>query len=63
MRLILILIIAAIAFGVVQGIRHGCQFRLNKATLNCILHGAPVATPTAETPPATPAPAPAAPAQ
>ena len=60
MRLILILIIAAIAFGVVQGVRHGCQFGLNKETLNCILHGAPVAaTPTAETPP----PAPAAPPQ
>ena len=40
MRLILIIIIAAIAFGVVQGVRHGCQFGLNKATLNCILHSA-----------------------
>jgi hypothetical protein len=67
MRLIVILIIAAIAFGVVQGVRHGCQFGLNRATLHCILRGAPVAaTPTAETPPApspAPAPAPAAPPQ
>jgi hypothetical protein len=73
MRLIVILIIAAIAFGVVQGVRHGCQFGVNRATLNCILHGTPVAvTPTAgETPsppPVTapapsPAPAPGAPPQ
>lgn len=60
MRLILILIIAAIAFGVVQGVRHGCQFGLNRATLSCILHGAPAktATPAAETPAPSPAPAP-----
>jgi hypothetical protein len=68
MRLILILIIAAIAFGVVQGVRHGCQFGLNRATLHCILRGTRAATPTAETPPApapspAQAPAPAAPPQ
>jgi hypothetical protein len=72
MRLILILIIAAIAFGVVQGVRHGCQFGLNKATLNCILHRPAATAPTAKEAPApapapapspAPAPAPAAPPQ
>jgi hypothetical protein len=63
MRIILILLIAAIAFAVVQGMRHGCKFALDRATYDCIMHGKPVeATPAAtETPaPATePAPAPA----
>jgi hypothetical protein len=46
---------------VVQGVRHGCQFGLNRITLSCILHGAPAktATPAAETPAPSPAPAPA----
>ena len=60
MRLILILIIAAIAFGVVQGVRHDCQFGLNKATLNCILHRSAATAPTAgEAPAPAPAPSPA----
>jgi len=59
MRLILILIIAAIAFGVVQGVRHGCQFGLNRATLNCIMHRPVATTPAAEAPAPSPAPTPA----
>ena len=42
MRLILILLIAAIAFGVVQGMRHGCKFAFDRATYDCIMHGKPV---------------------
>ena len=42
MRLILILLIAAIAFGVVQGMRHGCKFAFDRATYDCIMHGRPV---------------------
>lgn len=66
MRLILILLIAAIAFGVVQGMRHGCKFAFDRATYDCIMGKTAEATPAAtETPPASePAPAPAqAPAQ
>ena len=37
MRLILILLIAAIAFGVVQGMRHGCKFAFDRATYDCIM--------------------------
>jgi hypothetical protein len=57
---------------VVQGVRHGCQFGLNKATLNCILHRPAATAPTAKEAPApapapapspAPAPAPAAPPQ
>ena len=55
MRLILILLIAAIAFGVVQGMRHDCKFAFDRATYDCIMHGKPVEA----TPAATEAPAPA----
>jgi hypothetical protein len=67
MRLILILLIAAIAFGVVQGIRHNCKFGFDRATYDCIMGRTAETTPAAtETPApaAEPAPAPApAPAQ
>ena len=67
MRLILILLIAAIAFGVVQGMRHGCKFAFDRATYDCIMGRTAETTPAAtETPApaAEPAPAPApAPAQ
>ena len=61
MRLILILLIAAIAFGVVQGMRHGCKFAFDRATYDCIMHGKPIeATPAAtEAPAPAPEPAPA----
>jgi hypothetical protein len=61
MRLILILLIAAIAFGVVQGIRHGCKFGFDRATYDCIMQGKPAEpTPAAtETPAPAPAPEPA----
>lgn len=62
MRLILILLIAAIAFGVVQGMRHGCKFAFDRATYDCIMGRTAETTPAAtETPApaAEPAPAPA----
>jgi hypothetical protein len=66
MRLILILLIAAIAFGVVQGMRHGCKFAFDRATYDCIMGRTAETTPTATETPApaaepapTPAPAPA----
>jgi hypothetical protein len=65
MRLILILIIAAIAFGVVQGYRHGCKFG-EAGWFDCVMgRTAATSTPTSgeAPPPATPAPAPAAPPQ
>jgi hypothetical protein len=66
MRLILILLIAAIAFGVVQGMRHGCKFAFDRATYDCIMGRTAETTPAATETPApaaepapTPAPAPA----
>ena len=60
MRLILILLIAAIAFGVVQGMRHGCKFGLDRATYDCIMGRSAETTPAAtETPSPAPEPAPA----
>jgi hypothetical protein len=60
MRLIFILLIAAVAFGVVQGMRHDCKFAFDRATYDCIMHGKPVeATPATETPAPAPEPAPA----
>lgn len=58
MRLILIILIAVIAIAAYLGHKHGCQFGLNKATVNCILHGAPAAPAPAEAPAPAPAPAP-----
>lgn len=66
MRLILILLIAAIAFGVVQGMRHGCKFAFDRATYDCIMGRTAETTPAATetpTPAAEPAPATQAPAQ
>jgi hypothetical protein len=63
MRLILILLIAAIAFGVVQGMRHGCKFAFDRATYDCIMGRTAETTPAATEAPAPAAePAPAAPA-
>jgi hypothetical protein len=60
MRLILILLIAAIAFGVVQGMRHGCKFAFDRATYDCIMGRSAETTPAAtETPSPAPEPAPA----
>jgi hypothetical protein len=60
MRLILILLIAAIAFGVVQGMRHGCKFAFDRATYDCIMGRSAETTPAAtETPAPAPEPAPA----
>jgi hypothetical protein len=62
MRLILILLIAAIAFGVVQGMRHSCKFAFDRATYDCIMGRSAETTPAAtETPSPAPelAPAPA----
>jgi hypothetical protein len=61
MRLLLIVLIAVIAFAVVQSYRHGCKFAADAAWVNCVLGRAAVE---ATTPPAaeTPAPAPAEPA-
>lgn len=59
MRLILILLIAAIAFAVVQGMRHGCKFGFDRATYECIMGRTAETTPAAtETPAPAPEPAP-----
>jgi hypothetical protein len=57
MRLLLIVLIAIVAFAVVQSYRHGCQFAMNSAWVDCVMGR----TATATTPPpaAEPAPAPA----
>lgn len=63
MRLLLIVLIAVIAFAVVQSYRHGCKFAADAAWVNCVLGRAAVeatAPPAAETP--APAPAESAPA-
>ena len=59
MRLLLIVLIAVVAFAVVQSYRHGCKFGMDAAWFDCVLGRTPVA---ATAPPAaeTPAPAPAA---
>ncbi|MGB6703219.1 hypothetical protein [Methyloceanibacter sp.] len=67
MRLILIILIAVIAFGVVQSYRHGCKFG-EAGWYDCVMgRTAEAPTPaTTETPPPAapaPAPAPAAPPQ
>jgi hypothetical protein len=64
MRLILIILIAIIAFGVVQSYRHGCKFG-EAGWYDCVMGRTAAPTPaTTETPPpAAPAPAPAAPPQ
>ena len=67
MRLILIILIAIIAFGVVQSYRHGCKFG-EAGWYDCVMgRTAEAPTPaTTETPPPAapaPAPAPAAPPQ
>ncbi len=68
MRILLILIIIAAVFVVVQAQRHGCKY--DATLINCVIKGteAEAERPAAETPaaPETPAPAPAetpAPAQ
>ena len=59
MRLLLIVLIAIVAFAVVQSYRHGCTFGVDQAWFDCVL-GRTAAT-TAPPPAAeTPAPAPAA---
>lgn len=61
MRLILILIIIAAIFAVVQSQRHGCTWG-EEGWFNCVLRGKTVTeTPTAAPEPATPAPAPETP--
>lgn len=60
MRLLLIVLIAVVAFAVVQSYRHGCKFAADAAWVNCVLGRAAVEA-TAPPPAAeTPAPAPAA---
>jgi hypothetical protein len=66
MRILLILIIIAAIFVVVQAQRHGCKY--DATLINCVLRGTEAEMPAAEKPaaPETPAPAPAdtpAPAQ
>ena len=61
MRLILIILIAIIAFGVVQSYRHGCKFG-EAGWYDCVMGRAAEAPAPASTempPPAAPAPAPA----
>lgn len=60
MRLILILLIAVVAFVVVQNYRHDCKWGEDK-WFDCILGRAPVATttPTTEAPSPSPEPSPA----
>jgi hypothetical protein len=61
MRLILILIIIAAIFAVVQSQRHGCTWG-EEGWFNCVLRGKTVSeTPAAAPEPATPAPAPETP--
>jgi hypothetical protein len=57
MRLLLIVLIAVIAFAVVQSYRHGCKFAADEAWFNCVLGRTTVAT--TPTPAPEPAPAPA----
>jgi hypothetical protein len=57
MRLLLIVLIAVIAFAVVQSYRHGCKIAADAAWVNCVLGRSAVE---ATTPPAAEAPAPAA---
>jgi hypothetical protein len=57
MRLLLIVLIAIVAFAVVQSYRHGCQFAMNATWFDCVLGR--TATTTAPPPAAEPAPAPA----
>ncbi|MGH6824334.1 hypothetical protein [Methyloceanibacter sp.] len=63
MRLILIVLIAIIAFGVVQSYRHGCKFG-EAGWVGCVMGRtaeapapASTETPPPEAPPAAPAPA------
>jgi hypothetical protein len=61
MRLILILLIAIIAFGVVQSYRHGCKFG-EAGWFDCVMGRtaeAPAPASTETPPPAAPEPAPA----
>jgi hypothetical protein len=57
MRILLILIIIAAVFVVVQAQRHGCKY--DATLIDCVLKGTAADQPTAETP--APAPEPAAP--
>jgi hypothetical protein len=58
MRLILILLIAIIAFGVVQSYRHGCKFG-EAGWFDCVMgRTAEAPAPASETPAPAPAPAP-----
>lgn len=57
MRLILILLIALVAFSVVQSYRHGCKFAPDSVWFDCVLGKAPMATTapaTDEAPPPAP---------
>ncbi len=54
MRLLLIVLIAVIAFAVVQSFRHGCKFAADEGFVNCVLGK----TTTAAAPEPAPAPAP-----
>jgi hypothetical protein len=59
MRLILIVLIAVVAFAVVQSYRHHCKFGLEASWVKCVLgREAVTATPTSGEAPA-PAPSPA----
>lgn len=59
MRLLLIVLIAIVAFAVVQSYRHGCKFAADQAWVDCVLGrtAATTAAPPAETPAPAPAPA------
>ena len=58
MRLLLIVLIAVVAFAVVQSYRHHCKFG-DAGWVSCVLHGAAPASAPAPAPAAAPAPAPA----
>jgi len=58
MRLLLIVLIAIVAFAVVQSYRHGCKFAMDQAWVDCVM-GRTAATTAAPPAAETPAPAPA----
>lgn len=60
MRIILILIVIAAVFVVVQAQRHGCKY--DASLINCVLGKSGGEMPRTETPPAPEAPAPVTPA-
>jgi hypothetical protein len=60
MRILLILIVIAAVFVVVQAKRHGCKY--DATLINCVLGRSGGEAPMTETPPAPEAPAPETPA-